>query len=187
MTVIAALLVLGGIGIGGYHLFSESQFSISESRAKAIAIRDANLNSKEITRIKIEKDIDDGMAVYEIDLMTVEGEYEYTIDGKTGDIVTRDAELSSILQESSQESSSAISHSASAKLSVDEAKAKVLEDAGLGASEVTNMLVENDTENGVPKYDIEFDDVANKREYSYTVNAETGEITKRSSELLDNN
>lgn len=69
--------------------------------------------------------------------------------------------------------------------SVDEAKAKqiALDKAGLKEADVKFTKVKLDTEDGKQVYDIEF--VSGNKEYSYTVEIASGNITEEGSEVLD--
>lgn len=194
---VVAFLVILGVGFGGYFVYQQSQFKVSESTAKKTAMTDANLKAKDITRTTVEKSLDDGMAVYEIDLTTVDGEYEYTIDGKTGDIITRDAELSNLKQSSSRAlesdtsdtsstSKTSTTSSSSANISATDANKIALKDAGLTEDQITNLETEEDTKNGNLYYEIEFDNPATNEEHSYDIDARTGKIVHKTKEPLDN-
>ena len=65
----------------------------------------------------------------------------------------------------------------------DEAKAIILEHAGLEASEITRYRIELDKERRIYIYEIEFD--SGKYEYDYEVNAESGKIIKAEKEFRD--
>ncbi|MGT2832768.1 PepSY domain-containing protein [Streptococcus halotolerans] len=195
---IVTLLVILGLGAGGYFVYQQSQFKVSESTAKQTAMKDANLTAKDVTRTKIEKSLDDGLAVYEIDLTTIDGEYEYTIDGKTGDIITRDTDLSETRQSSSKDqqkqndhsdSSStqkASSSSSSAKISAADAIQIALKDAGLTEDQIINLEAEEDTKNGHLYYEIEFDNPATNEEHNYDIDTQSGKIVHKTKEPLDN-
>lgn len=79
--------------------------------------------------------------------------------------------------------SSPATASASATLTQDDAKAIALKDAGFAETDVTLLTIEQDTDNGVLTYEIDF--VKDTTEYSYTINANSGDILEKSSELAD--
>lgn len=56
----------------------------------------------------------------------------------------------------------------------DEAKAHVFKDAGVAATDATNVKVTMKTKDGVDMYEVSFD--AKNVHYDYTVNAKTGEV-----------
>lgn len=64
----------------------------------------------------------------------------------------------------------------------DEAKAIAFEDAGVVASDATNVKVEKKVEDGVEVYDIEFD--AKGVSYDYVIDAETGVLLEFSEEAV---
>jgi uncharacterized membrane protein YkoI len=61
--------------------------------AKAIALKHAGLTESQVTRLKVEKDFDDGVWVFEIEFRAGKMEYEYEIHAKTGKILDWDKEL----------------------------------------------------------------------------------------------
>ncbi|MBQ9954711.1 MAG: PepSY domain-containing protein [Eggerthellaceae bacterium] len=67
-------------------------------------------------------------------------------------------------------------------MSEDEAKAIAFEDAGVLASDATNVKVEKKTEGGVEVYDIEFD--AKGVSYDYVIDAKTGSLIEYDEEAV---
>lgn len=61
-----------------------------------------------------------------------------------------------------------------AKISADEAKKAALDHAGLKESDVTDLDVDLDRDNGILKYEIDFH--ANGIEYDYDINADDGTV-----------
>lgn len=70
-----------------------------------------------------------------------------------------------------------------AVLSEDEAFQIALDDAQVAGTEVTNMRVSQETENGKVIYDVEF--YAGVMEYDYEIDAETGAILEKDMEIED--
>lgn len=70
-----------------------------------------------------------------------------------------------------------------AVLSEDEAFQIALDDAQVAGTEVTNMRVRQETENGKVIYDVEF--YAGVMEYDYEIDAETGAILEKDMEIED--
>lgn len=62
----------------------------------------------------------------------------------------------------------------SAKINSDEAKSIALKDAGLNEADVNFLRSELDLDDGLLKYEVEFN--SNGVEYEYDINADTGEI-----------
>ncbi|MFU2204074.1 PepSY domain-containing protein [Streptococcus hyovaginalis] len=187
------LVAVAGLAFGGYYVYQQSQFQISESKAVTAAMRDANLSKNDVTKTEVDKEIEDGMAVYEIDLTTIDGDYDYVIDGKTGDIISRDIDRNT-LNTSTSASTSANQNSSeqsapqatpSAKISADQAKEIALKDANRSESDVTNLTVEEEIDNGKVYLDVSFDDPANNRDYSYDIDGETGAIVTKTEDPLN--
>lgn len=68
-----------------------------------------------------------------------------------------------------------------AKITADDAKATALKHAGLTESDVTNITVDLDRDDGILKYEIDF--YSGGIEYDYDVNAETGYVISADKEL----
>ncbi len=80
-----------GNGTGAGNGSTES--IITASKAKSIALSDAGLKASEVSFIKVERDSDDGITVYEVEFVKGNVEYEYEINAKTGKIISRDKEI----------------------------------------------------------------------------------------------
>ena len=65
----------------------------------------------------------------------------------------------------------------------DAAKGNALKDAGLTAADVTELTAELDTENGKAVYDVDFKH--DGKEYNYDVDAITGDVVEKNSEIDD--
>ena len=60
---------------------------IGLEKAKEIALKHAGLKSSEVTRMKAEKDLDDGIVKYEVEFEKGRMEYDYEIHAETGKIL----------------------------------------------------------------------------------------------------
>lgn len=60
---------------------------IGEEAAKNAALTHAGLTESQVTKLKVERDYDDGYLEYEVEFECGQTEYEYTIDGCTGAIL----------------------------------------------------------------------------------------------------
>ena len=60
---------------------------IGADAAKAAALRHAGLSESQVTRLKCERDRDDGRLVYEIEFKSNGWEYEYKIDAASGSVL----------------------------------------------------------------------------------------------------
>lgn len=66
--------------------------SISQDKAKSIALKDANLKEKDTSMMTIKKDMEDATSTYEIKFTANKTEYDYTINAKTGDIIEKSSD-----------------------------------------------------------------------------------------------
>lgn len=66
---------------------------IGEAKAKAIALKNAGVSEGETTRLRVERDYDDGRVEYNVEFRVGNKEYEYEIDAKTGKILDQDIDL----------------------------------------------------------------------------------------------
>lgn len=87
-AMIAAVLaagVLTGCGMG-------SQKDIGQDQAKSIAFEDVGVSESEVSRLRVEKDRDDGILQYDIQFDVDGKEYSYEINGSDGDILSSEVE-----------------------------------------------------------------------------------------------
>ncbi|WP_159561580.1 PepSY domain-containing protein [Streptococcus halichoeri] len=66
--------------------------TISQDKAKSIALEDAAIKEKDTSMMSIEKDMDGTTSTYEIKFTAHNNEYDYTINAKTGDIIEKSTE-----------------------------------------------------------------------------------------------
>ncbi|MXQ49334.1 hypothetical protein GRB29_08110 [Streptococcus pneumoniae] len=148
---------------------------LSEQEAKKKTFEAAGVKEKEATNLQVEQDFDDATPTYDIEFTKDQTEYSYTIDANTGDI----------LEESTEKAKGAASHtSTSSTLNQDAAKKKALDAAKVSEKDIDNVRVEEDSDSESPSYDIEFS--KDGIEYSYTIDANTGDIIEQSSESVNN-
>ncbi len=155
---------------------TDSASLISEERAKEIAFTHAGVAASDVTVLTVNLDRDDGVNVYEIDFHVGSIEYEYDINAKTGTIIKSE-------RESNEDTTPVDSSSASSLIGKDKAKEIVLTHAEVVAADVKGYSCELDSDDGVLKYEIEFE--AGSYEYEYDVNARTGAIIKSERERDD--
>ncbi|WP_297714607.1 PepSY domain-containing protein, partial [Clostridium sp.] len=65
-----------------------SAVNISEEQAKEIALKHAGVTSDQVSFIKVEMDLDNGIQKYDIEFYYNNIEYSYEIDTNTGDILS---------------------------------------------------------------------------------------------------
>ena len=82
-----------------------------------------------------------------------------------------------------QASSSAATQQQGTQMGEEEAKNIALKDAGVSESQVTQLSVHLETDDGVTKYDVDFH--VGQKEYDYDIDPTTGAILKAKSEVDD--
>ncbi len=142
-----------------------SQF-IEMEQAKNIALADAGLEPENVIFVDEQlKDetFDGGTFEYEFEFVTDTMKYEYEIDAKNGSVL-----------KASQEEIDQIGFMQHKGITLDEAKKAALDYVGLAAGEVTFTKLELEKDDGVAEYEIEF--YADKKEYSFSIDAASGKI-----------
>lgn len=146
----------------------DNQKYIGEKQAKQIALEEAG----EGTVVKIELDMDDGVPVYEVEVLGEKYKYEIKIHALTGSVLEVDREKKTTANWPSQEEDP--------QISLEEAKEKAAEDAGVSTEEVSFTKAKLDYEDGILVYDINFFTATHK--YEYEIDAMTGEIRNKEKE-----
>lgn len=154
---------------------SNGTTKISIEEAKDIALKHANLASDKVTFIKTESNSDNGVEEYDIEFYHENTEYDYEINATTGEIIEYDNDVKDYDITNDQNSNGAV------KISMEEAKNIALNHANLISNQVTFIKTESDSDNGVEKYDIEFN--YQNVEYNYEINAATGQIIEYNQEV----
>ncbi len=70
-----------------------SSSKLTDADAKEIAFKDAGLKEDSVTHIRVQKDYDDGVTVYDVEFYAGTTEYDYEIDASTGEIRSRDFDI----------------------------------------------------------------------------------------------
>lgn len=126
--------------------------TISDAQAKAIALEDAGLSTDQVTFDRIEMGTEQGAFVYEIEFKTGSMEYDYDVAVADGEIVEESWEIRRPSASGSQ-------------ISEAQAKSIAVNDAGVSEADVTFIKTEYGDEDGVPVYEIEFEDQTTKFDY----------------------
>ena len=69
---------------------TEPTAELTKEQALAIALEHAGLTEEQVAYVKVEKDFDDGMWIYEIEFREGRTEYDYTVRASDGKIVDYD-------------------------------------------------------------------------------------------------
>lgn len=71
---------------------------ISKAEAKAVALADAGLDEADVSALRARLELDDGRFLYEVDFYNDGAEYEYQIQARDGDIISRDIDGGPVVQ-----------------------------------------------------------------------------------------
>ena len=148
--------------------------NISLDKAKEIALSHAGLSADQVRFVKVNMDFDDGIQKYDIKFYCNGQEYDYEINSSNGQIVQFDYDMEYNYIPNNNTTNYQSNVNTTANISVERAKEIALSHAGLASNQVTFQRIELDFDNGIQKYEIEF--YYNYREYSYEIDANTGNI-----------
>ncbi|MFB2021927.1 PepSY domain-containing protein [Pseudoflavonifractor sp. P01025] len=160
---------------------------IGESAAKAAALSHAGVSESSTKYCNAWLEYDDGRAeCYEVEFMAGNTRYEYKIALTSATVLESERESyggsgssgQSTRQSGSQTSGG--SGTSSTDIGAEKAKSIALNHAGVSASQTSEMKVEQDWDDGVLEYEVEFK--AGGVEYEYTIHGGTGQILKYESD-----
>ena len=150
---------------------------LSEDEIRAIVFSHAGVNANDVREFEIELDDEDGIWVYEVDFKAGNIEYDYVVNAVTGAIIRVETEIDddpTAAPGTPRPTAQPTQQPGSELLSEDEIRAIVFNHAGVNANDVREFEIELDDEDGIWVYEVEFE--SGRHEYSYEVNALTGEI-----------
>lgn len=142
--------------------YSSSSY-ISKDEAKQKAFSHAGVSASQASGVKV--DWDDGH--YDVEFHVGATEYDYEINAKTGAVIKYE-------KDTEDDDDDHYSTSTSSYIGRDAAMKKALSHAGLSESDVYELEVELDEEDGI--YEVSFE--TKSYEYEYEVQATTGKILK---------
>ena len=153
---------------------------ITMEQAQEIALKHAKLTSDQVSFIKTDTELENGIEVYNIEFSYENKEYDYKINSANGEIVEYDSDIEDydITQQQATKENKSVTpnnqNSNNSKITVEKAKEISLKHANLKDNQVVFDKTEMDYDNGVQIYDIEFH--YNNIEYNYEIDANTGNI-----------
>ena len=150
---------------------------LSEDEVRTIVFNHAGVNANDVREFEIELDDEDGIWVYEVDFKAGNIEYDYVVNAVTGAIIRVETEIDddpTAAPGTPRPTAQPTQQPGSEFLSEDEIRAIVFSHAGVNANDVREFEIELDDEDGIWVYEVEFE--SGRHEYSYEVNALTGEI-----------
>ena len=158
-------------------------YEISETQAKMTALSQSHLSENDCKSILIEKDIEEGRNIFEVELRNDSHKYSYWIDRNSGEIIKKNIEQLSkeVSKEPSKETSKepvvVVPENTNPQeelLSYQDALQLVLKKMPQIQPEMIEM--ELDKENGQFIYEGDFH--YNSHEYEFEINAKTGNFLK---------
>lgn len=188
--ILACLLAFGGGAAQAVGLGAQTK-AISEQAALEIACADAGVQQDALSRLRCKTDREDGALVYEIKFRADGVSYEYTIDALDGTILEKDFDrLPTLFRPSAgtaqgaQRPATQIPADTGATIGMEKAKAIVLEQLGLVEQEDDFVFTKarRELEKGRRTYELVIF-VPGEAEYSFEINAVSGEILEADMEL----
>lgn len=143
----------------------ERSRAIGGKQAQNFAFADAGVDPVEARSVEVKYERFQEGFVYEVGFTAGDTEYEYKIDAEDGSVVKR---------ESRAVKAAGTDAPPLVPLTLEEARAVALADAGVTAGQAVFAEAEEDMENGVPMYEFKFR--AGDTEYRYEINAHTGAV-----------
>lgn len=139
--------------------------------AVSIALKDAGFTKEQVQDLDVELDRDTGAIHYDVDFEKGGKDYDYEIHAETGNILKKEVPPKTNQTTSTQKTQ---------PISRDEAKNIALKHAGLSVSQVRDLEVELDRDDGKLHYDVDFE--AGGYDYDYEIDATTGKILRSQKE-----
>ena len=141
---------------------SGSTSEITEDQAKQIAFDHAQVKEEDLTNLKVKKDFDDGVSIYEVDFQAANKQYEYDIKAADGQILTTDFEIDDDYVDPNTQTA----------VSVADAKAAAL--ARVEGASDSDIRIQLQRDDGQLVYEGTI--IYNNTEYDFEINAETGDF-----------
>lgn len=150
-----------------------SSGAIDEAQARSIALEHAGVAESDAKFYRVERDSDDGRAVYEVEFYSGNTEYDYEISAETGEILSYDSDIEGWAAQSGNAEGSAVT--------LEQARALVAERIpGVSADSVQ---IEQERDDGRTVYEGEV--YYDRTEYEFEIDASTGSFIKWSVDYRD--
>lgn len=143
---------------------------ITAERAKELALSHAGVKAADAAFDKVKIDWEKGTPIYEVKFHTGKAGYDYQINALNGKLVKWDSKP---LNNAAQ----------TGYITADRAKELALADAGVKASDATFVKVKLDWDDGRAEYEVKF--YSGRVEYEYDIDAKSGAVLSRDSEVDD--
>nr|WP_191383642.1 PepSY domain-containing protein [uncultured Lachnoclostridium sp.] len=195
-TALLAAAVAAGIVTG----CGASGQDIGQDEAKRIAFEDAGVSESDTSRLKVEKDRDDGVLQYDVQFSVDEKEYSYDINGANGEILSADVETNGTAgqdgtvsgtddtaagagagnTDNTGNTGNTGSTAGAADVAVSEADARAAALERVPGATEADIRMELDFDDGY--YIYEGDIIYDQKEYEFEIDAQTGSFLKWSEE-----
>ena len=153
-------------GTGGNTGTSAGSTDIGAEAAKAAAFAAAGVPAGDATSVRVQREYDDGRLEYEVEFWNGTTEYDYTINGATGAVISSDTEIHQT--------------AANTDIGTEAAKSAAFSAAGTSASGASAVRVERDYDDGRLEYEVEF--WVGTTEWDITVDGSSGAILEQKRE-----
>ena len=163
---------------------------IGGEAALAAALAHAGVAQADATGVRVEREYDDGLLVYDVDFYAGSVEYDYEIAGADGTVLHSSEERYGSAGGNSAGNttggnttggnSAGGNASGSGDIGSDAALAAALAHAGVAQADATGVRVKRDRDDGRLVYDVDF--YAGSAEYEYTIAAADGAVLESSRE-----
>lgn len=181
-TLLAIVVIVGGVSLAQKE--SARSNSIGKYNALRFALEDEGFTEDQVQFIKNKFDRENGQYVYEVEFIKDGIEYDYDILATDGSVVSKD--LDDLDRRSAGNNNASTNTTTSTQgITLEEAKAIALKDAGVIESQVSFSKAKLDEDDGVLHYELEFnlkgsdqsDD--DRTEYEYDIKKEDGSILSK--------
>ncbi|MCM1118179.1 MAG: PepSY domain-containing protein [bacterium] len=172
---------------------AQSNSYLTVTEVSAVVLANAGLAEEDVRFVRFQLDLEDGISEYDIEFISADAQYDYTVNAVTGEILSMKCEvggydlndigqinndqvnidLGAVLQ-TPLPSGNPQSEDEGQYIGVEAARQIALKHAGLDDSDVGSVHAKLELEDGIWQYDVEFRQ--DNTEYDYDINAITGEI-----------
>lgn len=150
-----------------------SSGAIDEAQARSIALEHAGVAESDAKFYRVERDNDDGRAVYEVEFYSGNTEYDYEISAETGEILSYDSDIEGWAAQSGNAEGSAVT--------LEQARALVAERIPGVSADSVQIEQERDDGRDIYEGEVYYD----RTEYEFEIDASTGSFIKWSVDYRD--
>lgn len=212
-TILILIIVLAAAGVISAVVIKNS--FIGNDEAKKIALKDAEMDESDVSGLRSKLDYDDGIFCYDVDFYSDGTEYEYSIQAKDGDIISRDIDgdvsrkttAKDLCSENQNLISSSVADSEAYTNSEDAKSTQAEHDSTADYSNISEFISEEDAKSaalidaGLTEAEVTFTKIkldtgdfvkvydvefyTADSEYDYEINASDGTVKDKSVEILE--